>query len=132
MKYLLTVWVLVLSLLFSNSAIAQTKQPYTLIPGLGIYHHPVSTQNPEAQKFFDQGLNLVYGFNHDEAVRSFQRAAELDPQMAMAYWGIALALGPNINSVVTKEKNKPLIKPSKKLPNWLCKHQFPNEIIFIL
>jgi tetratricopeptide (TPR) repeat protein len=65
--------------------------------GLGSHHHPVSTTNAEAQRFFDQGLTLVYAFNHEEAIRSFRRAAELDPQLAMAYWGIALALGPNIN-----------------------------------
>ncbi|MBD2347143.1 tetratricopeptide repeat protein [Anabaena subtropica] len=106
MKYLLVVWVLILYLVLPGEAFAQTKPPYTIIPGLGTDHHPVSTQNSEAQKFFDQGLNLVYAFNHDEAVRSFKHAAELDPQMAMAYWGIALALGPNINAVITTEKEQ--------------------------
>jgi tetratricopeptide (TPR) repeat protein len=77
-----------------------------LIPGLGEVHHPVSTSNPEAQRFFDQGLALVYGFNHDEAVRSFNRAAELDPRLAMAHWGVALALGPNINMPVDAEHEK--------------------------
>ncbi len=65
-----------------------------LIPGLGNVHHPVTTSSPEAQRFFDQGLMLHYGFNEEEAVQSFCRAAELDPSMAMAYWGIALASGP--------------------------------------
>jgi tetratricopeptide (TPR) repeat protein len=65
--------------------------------GLGQHHHTISTSNPEAQRFFDQGLTLVFGFNHEEASRAFQRAAELDPQSAMAFWGIALALGPCIN-----------------------------------
>jgi tetratricopeptide (TPR) repeat protein len=68
-----------------------------LMPGLGQYHHAISTKNPEAQRFFDQGLTLVFGFNHEEAVRSFERAAELDPRSAMAFWGVALALGPCIN-----------------------------------
>src|ERR1043166_996105 len=72
-------------------------KPATLTAGLGKHHHPISTTSPLAQKFFDQGLVLVYGFNHDEAVRSFARAAELDPKAAMPRWGIALALGPNIN-----------------------------------
>jgi len=75
----------------------QAEKPATLMSGLGSLHHPVSTTKPEAQRFFDQGLSLVFAFNHDEAVRSFKRAAELDPQMAMAWWGVALALGPNIN-----------------------------------
>ena len=68
-----------------------------LIPGLGQHHHTISTKNPEAQRFFDQGLTLVFGFNHEEAARSFRRASELDPQSAMAFWGVALALGPCIN-----------------------------------
>jgi tetratricopeptide (TPR) repeat protein len=69
----------------------------TLLPGLGTTHHEIATRSAEAQKFFDQGLTLVYGFNHDEAIRSFRRAAELDPASPMPLWGIALALGPNIN-----------------------------------
>jgi len=77
-----------------------------IMPGMGSLHHPVSTTNAEAQKFFDQGLSFVYAFNHEEAVRSFKRAADLDPQMAMAYWGIALALGPNINLDVDPEREK--------------------------
>lgn len=65
--------------------------------GLGHHHHPISTDSTDAQRFFDQGLTLVFGFNHEEAVRSFRRAAELDPQAAMPLWGVALALGPCIN-----------------------------------
>jgi len=77
-----------------------------LISGLGDVHHPVSTKSREAQQFFDQGLKLVYGFNHDEARRSFQRAAELDPKLAMAWWGVALTLGPNYNLPVDPEREK--------------------------
>src|SRR6266853_5232277 len=69
----------------------------TLMTGYGTWHHPVSTKNAQAQAFFDQGLRLIYSFNHDEAARSFHRAAELDPRLAMAYWGIAEAVGPNYN-----------------------------------
>ncbi|HLW54224.1 MAG TPA: hypothetical protein VKW06_15415 [Candidatus Angelobacter sp.] len=72
-------------------------KPVTMMDGLGDLHHPVSTSNPEAQKFFDQGLRLIYAFNHLEAGRSFQHAAELDPKLAMAYWGVAEAVGPNYN-----------------------------------
>src|SRR6266850_1481739 len=85
---------------------ASVGKPATLVSGMGSLHHPVSTTNPEAQKFFDQGFSFVYAFNHDEAVRSFKRAAELDPGMAMAYWGIALALGPNINLDVDPERER--------------------------
>jgi tetratricopeptide (TPR) repeat protein len=71
--------------------------PVTLVTGLGDLHHPVSTHNPQAQQFFDQGLRFIYCFNHDEAARSFQHAAELDPKLAIAYWGVAEAVGPNYN-----------------------------------
>jgi tetratricopeptide (TPR) repeat protein len=89
----------VVLLICCNLAIAQPpdSRPVTLMSGLGDLHHAVSTRNPEAQQFFDQGLRLVYAFNHDEAEHSFQHAAELDPTMAMAYWGIAEAVGPNYN-----------------------------------
>ncbi len=85
---------------------AQAK-PAAVMSGLGERRHPVSTRNAEAQRFFNQGLALVYAFNHDEAARSFRRAAELDPKLAMAYWGIALAVGPNYNeSTVDAERVK--------------------------
>ena len=73
------------------------EKPAALMPGLGTLHHPIATRSAEAQRFFDQGLTLVYGFNHEEAVRAFRRAAALDPASPMPHWGIALALGPNIN-----------------------------------
>src|SRR5262245_26161074 len=76
---------------------SSSEQPAKLMPGLGDLHHPVSTRNPEAQKFFDQGLALIYAFNHEEARRSFEQASKLDPKLAMAQWGIALAVGPNYN-----------------------------------
>jgi tetratricopeptide (TPR) repeat protein len=81
-------------------------RPVTLMTGLGNGHHPVSTSNAEAQRFFDQGLALLYAFNHAESIRSFKRAAELDPNLAMAHWGIALALGPNINQDVDPASEK--------------------------
>src|ERR1700719_2204521 len=86
-----------------HSAHGQSK-PATLMSGVGNVHHPVSTTNPEAQKFFDQGLRLIYAFNHDEAARSFQRATELDPKLAMAYWGIAEAVGPNYNDPASEDR----------------------------
>jgi hypothetical protein len=89
-------------------------KPAVLMPGLGPVHHPVSTGNPEAQRFFDQGLSLIFAFNHDEAVRAFQRAAELDPQLAMAYWGMALALGSNYNLPPEPEREKAAYKALQK------------------
>jgi tetratricopeptide (TPR) repeat protein len=73
------------------------EKPVTLLAGLGVYHHDIRTTNTEAQKFFDQGLNLLYGFNRYEALRSFRKAAELDPDAALPYWGIAMTMAPHIN-----------------------------------
>jgi tetratricopeptide (TPR) repeat protein len=85
-------------------AVAAKNKTATLMTGLGDWRHPVSTQNAQAQAFFDQGLRLIYAFNHDEAARSFQRAAELDPKLAMAYWGIAEAVGPNYNDPASEDR----------------------------
>ena len=93
MKHLVSVFVVLAG---SCSLLAQSKPP-VLMPGLGQHHHTISTKSPEAQRFFDQGLTLVFAFNHEEATRSFRRASELDPQSAMAFWGVALAWGPCIN-----------------------------------
>jgi len=75
----------------------QAPQVPPLIPGMGNHRHPIVTASSEAQLYFDQGFNFVFGFNHEEAVRSFRRAAELDPNAPMPHWGIAWALGPNYN-----------------------------------
>jgi len=77
-----------------------------LIPDLGPLHHAISTKSPEAQQFFDQGLTLVFAFNHEEAGRAFRRASQLDPQSAMAFWGVALALGPCINLDIDPPREK--------------------------
>ena len=91
----------------SNSAQQQPtgndQQPSQLFEGLGSHTRPVSTTNAQAQRYFDQALIWTYSFNHDEAIRSYQRAAELDPNLAMAYWGIALCHGPHINNPMMDE-----------------------------
>ena len=66
----------------------------TLLEGLGDYTFPVTSSHPDVQRWFDQGLMLTYGFNHDAAERSFMKAAELDPGCAMCWWGASLVLGP--------------------------------------
>ncbi|HEV3334383.1 MAG TPA: hypothetical protein VG096_25525 [Bryobacteraceae bacterium] len=73
------------------------EKPVVLYKGLGAWHHPIATRSPDAQKFFDQGLALLYGFNRYESLRSFRKASELDPQAAMTFWGMAMAQGPYIN-----------------------------------
>ncbi|MGE0643962.1 MAG: tetratricopeptide repeat protein [Nitrospira sp.] len=85
----------------STAADASQKDHSDTVPlytNLGSHHKRISTTAPVAQHYFDQGLRLVYGFNHAEAIRSFKRAAELDPTCAMCYWGIALAYGPHVNA----------------------------------
>src|SRR5262247_981914 len=102
----------ILALACSTLAIAQhaahapAAKPATLMTGLGKLHHPVSTKNVQAQQFFDQGLRLIYAFNHDEAARSFEQAAKLDPKLGMAYWGIAEAVGPNYNDPASDDRFK--------------------------
>jgi tetratricopeptide (TPR) repeat protein len=81
---------------------AQSSTGAQLFDGMGSYTHPIRTSSGEAQRYFDQGLALLYNFNHAEAERSFLRAAELDPKAAMPWWGVGIALGLNYNRDVTK------------------------------
>jgi tetratricopeptide (TPR) repeat protein len=80
-----------------HAAADAAKKPVFWLPGMGAYRHSIHTRSPEAQMFFNQGLILYYGFNHDEAIRSFDRSAELDPASPMPWWGKALSLGRNYN-----------------------------------
>ena len=112
-----------------HSGHSQAK-PATLMPGLGNAHHPVSTSNPEVQQFFDQGLRLIYDFNHDEAARSFQRAAELDPKLAIAYWGIAEAVGPNYNDPASEDRFKQAHEAIQKAVD-LSSNASPSERAYI-
>jgi len=106
MRVIIASWILLVT---PFAAIAQhhhgeaPKAAASVHPGLGVHHHPITTSSAEAQKFFDQGLVLLYGFNHDEAAKSFRRVAELDSKAAMAFWGLALAIGPNYNDVAVDE-----------------------------
>jgi hypothetical protein len=99
---------LVVSTLFGSVGTlgADATRPIPLLSRLGNLHHPVTTTNELAQRYFDQGLTFIFGFNHDAAIRSFKRALEQDSNLAMAHWGIGLALGPNINLPVSPEAEK--------------------------
>lgn len=77
-----------------------------LLGNLGSYHRAITTSSAEAQKFFDEGLTLLYGFNHEESFRSFALAAAKDPAAPMPHWGMALALGTNINDVAPADRLK--------------------------
>jgi tetratricopeptide (TPR) repeat protein len=106
---------LVAALLVASPALAQDhgRMPATGAPAkapifdLGAWQHPVTTTSPEAQQYFDQGLILCYGFNHAQAIASFTAATKLDPNCAMAFWGIALAYGPNINFPMDSTADQP-------------------------
>ena len=111
--YGVTQWVLAMLvfLLICVPALAQVHDPKALyadpaaangpiaplLTGLGEHHFEVTTNSPGSQQYFDQGYRLTMGFNHSEALRSFKEATRLDPNNAMAFWGWALALGPNLN-----------------------------------
>ena len=83
------------ALVFVTCRALNAKEP--LYDGLGSYSRKITTDSREAQRYFDQGLAFLYGFNHRAAIHAFQQAAELDPECAMAHWGVALACGPHIN-----------------------------------
>jgi tetratricopeptide (TPR) repeat protein len=85
------------SALASQPAATARRDSVPLFNNLGTLHHQV-TSTPTAQRYFDQGLRLMYAFNHDEAINSFREGLRIDPKCAMCHWGIALALGPNINA----------------------------------
>jgi tetratricopeptide (TPR) repeat protein len=102
---------LILAAICSSSVAAQKQKPAERPPDLsltaiGRQHHTIETKSKVAQDYFDQGVTFIYGFNHEEAGRAFQRAAELDPASPMPLWGIALAVGPNYNSDVDAEREK--------------------------
>ena len=80
---------------FGSAGVLNAKEPF--FEGLGAHTRKITTDSPQAQRYFNQGLGFYFGFNHGEAIRSFQEAARLDPKCALAHWGIALACGPHIN-----------------------------------
>jgi tetratricopeptide (TPR) repeat protein len=96
---------------YSTTASEETPIPdlapvgATLLDGLGDHGMPITSDHPDVQQWFDQGVMLTYGFNHDAAERSFLKAAELDPSCAMCWWGAALVLGPNINAAMDPAAN---------------------------
>ncbi|HET9483624.1 MAG TPA: hypothetical protein VFO79_06685 [Xanthomonadales bacterium] len=105
----------------SQRDVATTATPSAAQPelihyfdNLGAYSRKISSSNPEAQRWFDQGMRLTYGFNHEAAGRSFAEAAKADPDCAICYWGQALILGPNVNLAMQAEANAPAYALSRK------------------
>ena len=105
-------------------------RPAPLFGDLGNHHHPITTKSEMAQKYFDQGLTLAFGFNHAEAVRSFEAAAKHDRNCAMCYWGMAFALGPNINAPMPPENLKAAWDALQKAER-LSRHASARERAYI-
>lgn len=98
---------LMISLLLAGVAVAEPKTSASLYPGFNGYTRKVTTSSDKAQLWFNQGIQLLYGYNHDEAIRSFEKAAQIDPSCAMAWWGSAYARGLHINNPeMSKEQSE--------------------------
>src|SRR5262245_36318101 len=86
--------------LLLSMLLAQKPDSVPLYTDLGNHHHAISTRVPKAQHDFGQGLRLMFGFNHGEAIRAFNEAARLDPNCGICYWGTALSYGPHVNAAM--------------------------------
>ncbi len=120
-----------LGLMWAQAAVAEKPEPpVPLMKDLGRLHHPITTSSKQAQQYFDQGLRLAYAFNHEEAHKSFQEAARLDPNCAMCYWGMALVLGPNINMPMDAASEAPAHEAAQKAVS-LAGKATPAEQVYI-
>src|SRR5271165_2079992 len=102
----LVLFVVCLSLAAGQDKTAPAKLVDLSLTAVGRQHHAIAAKSKEVQLYFDQGITLIFAFNHEEAARAFQRASELDPSSPMPLWGIALAVGPNYNMDVDAEREK--------------------------
>ncbi len=116
---------LMLAFTLAGAGVLSAKEPF--FDGLGAYKRKVTTSSRQAQRYFDQGLAFYHGFNHREAILSFQEAAELDPKCAMAHWGIALASGPHINFPLVPPRAAELAWKELKLAQENAKDGLPVE-----
>lgn len=110
-----------------DAAASQAPQPAQLFRGLGSYSRAVSTKNAEAQRYFDQAFIWMFSFNHDEAIRSFQRAAQLEPNLAIAHWGVAFCNGPHINNPVMDQPRAIAAWDALKKAQATVSHASPAE-----
>ena len=117
--------ILTLAVVLAGGGILNAKEP--IFQGLGTYQRKITTDSPEAERYFNQGLAFYHGFNHREAIRSFQEAARLDPKCAMAHWGIALASGPHINFPLVPSAAAELAWKELKLAQENAKDASPVE-----
>jgi tetratricopeptide (TPR) repeat protein len=112
----------------ASGGVARSEVP--LFENLGVLHHEITTQSDLAQKYFDQGLRLVYAFNHEEAIAAFTEASRLDPDAPMPYWGVALSLGPNINAAMDSKAESRAVEALQKATVRLA-HAAPKERAYV-
>jgi tetratricopeptide (TPR) repeat protein len=107
-KFFRAVWLFFVfsEFVFGQDGASAGKTADLGLTAVGRQHHSIQTKNRDAQEYFDQGITLVYGFNHEEAARAFEKAGQLDPSSPMPWWGVALAVGPNYNLDVDAEREK--------------------------
>ena len=115
----------ILSALLAFGITALAKEPF--FEGLGSYSRKITTDSPKTQRYFNQGLAFLHGFNHGAAIHSFQEAARLDPKCAMAHWGIALACGPHINLTAVPPPAAELAWKELQLAQQNAEHASPVE-----
>lgn len=109
------------------ATVADWAKGAKLFDGLGDFHRQITTNSREAQQYFDQGMRFLWAFNHDESTRSFARAAELDPQCALCYWGVALTVGPNYNLPFMAEPRAKVAAQALALAQKNSAHTAPVE-----
>ena len=109
------------------STLADWARGAMLFDNLGGFHRKIATSSSEAQQYFDQGMRFLWAFNHDESTRSFARAAELDPQCAACYWGVALTVGPNYNLPMMMEPRAKVAFEAVQLAQQNAAHATPVE-----
>ena len=116
------------AMIMASAAVVQQNEvaPAPLYDGLGKVHFPITTANPQAQRYFDQGLGFAYGFNHAAAIAAFREAQRLDPSCAMCFWGEAFAHGPNINAPMNPAANARSLGLAR-YADWLARKATPEE-----
>ncbi|MBI2823298.1 MAG: hypothetical protein HYX69_01255 [Planctomycetia bacterium] len=118
----------------AQRAVAQDPPPrpekFPVIADLGDYEHKITTAAPQTQAFFNQGLRLLYAFNHNEALRAFQAIEDVDPHCAMAFWGMAYSLGPNYNLEADPEREKQALAAIQKAQRY-ARIAAPWEVDYI-
>ena len=116
------------AMIMASAAVVQQNEiaPVRLYEGLGNVHFPITTSNPRAQAYFDQGLGFAYGFNHAAAIVAFREAQRLDPSCALCFWGEAFAHGPNINAPMDPASNARAVSLAR-YADWLAQKTTPEE-----